>query len=541
MHLLNIEDLERPKLEAIYARNPPYAILSHTWEEEEVTFQEMQNLDDRVRKKAGYRKIIGCCKLALSQSHKYIWIDTCCIDKSSSAELSEAINSMFRWYRDAEVCYVFLVDVASPVTDIKQSRWFTRGWTLQELLAPGHMEFFTAEWEYLGTKLSLREELSEATGIECRALEGANLSNFCVARKMFWASKRNTTRVEDMAYCLLGIFDINMTLLYGEGQKAFVRLQSEIMKTVRDHTLFVWNRAIGKGGGPGLLASSPHYFRQADMVVPIPNSHPRPYHTTNNGVRLELPHSKSISGRFHVALSCHKIFLTGRGTVERKRIWLELLPSNDGLGSNRQYSVNRYAFGRDTGNEEARKVAPVYILEAWIPAGKILAHKNWLHMAPGICISIAFSDSTYSLVKKHPSSAWDNINFNPHDLWISSKSVTRPNVSSLARLPSDGVSFAVEILGALLFQRNSDTDYLVLFVGYLFEQFLNTQPFEFRLAISKYDEVSELRRLAVTTFASETWIEEDNQLSMERNVRVLHNKSSRGVEYHARLQLGAES
>jgi hypothetical protein len=183
-------------------------------------------------KKAGYSKIRGCCKAAAADGFEYVWIDTCCIDKTSSSELSEAINSMYKWYQEAEVCYVYLADVFPDIStsSFAKSRWFTRGWTLQELIAPSSVIFFDAHWRDIGTKASLVKPIAEITGIHIDALSNGRVSRFSVAQRMSWASRRETTREEDIAYCLLGIFSINMPLLYGEGQKAFLRLQEEIMK-----------------------------------------------------------------------------------------------------------------------------------------------------------------------------------------------------------------------------------------------------------------------------------------------------------------------
>jgi Heterokaryon incompatibility protein (HET) len=225
---------------------PPYAILSHTWGNDEVSFHDIQDAAIATSK-AGYEKIKLVCADAIKRGLKYAWVDTCCIDKSSSAELSEAINSMFRWYRKAEYCYAYLADVLASIdvdsigSSFATSRWFTRGWTLQELLAPKFLDFYSSEGQQLGSKHSLRHQVSRITGIEEEYLNGTRpLSRASISKRMSWASRRQTTRREDLAYCLLGIFDINMPLLYGEGEKAFIRLQEEIMKHSDDQTLFAW-------------------------------------------------------------------------------------------------------------------------------------------------------------------------------------------------------------------------------------------------------------------------------------------------------------
>jgi len=228
MRLLQLQDDGECRLVAYAATNlPRYAILSHTWgqDHEEVTFKDMKN--GTGKSKRGFAKIEFCASQVRKDGLQHFWVDTCCIDKSSSAELSEALNSMFRWYHNAAKCYVYLSDVSAngPI----QSRWFTRGWTLQELLAPSSVEFFSCEGELLGDKKSLESEIHEQTGIPIEALRGRSLSEFSVPERISWAAKRDTTIEEDQAYCLLGIFDIHMPALYGEGMEhAFRRLRREI-------------------------------------------------------------------------------------------------------------------------------------------------------------------------------------------------------------------------------------------------------------------------------------------------------------------------
>jgi hypothetical protein len=221
---------------------PPYAILSHTWGAigEEVTFKDL--VDHTGKDKVGYAKIEFCGRRATTDDLQYFWVDSCCIDKSSSAELTEAINSMFHWYQKAARCYVYLSDVSVHDFDqadrlwksaFRQSRWFSRGWTLQELIAPASVEFFSLEGERLGDKKSLEKEITEITEINVLALRGHPLSKFTIADRMSWTAKRKTTREEDIAYCLLGIFDVYMPLIYGEGKRAFTRLMEEVKKSAK--------------------------------------------------------------------------------------------------------------------------------------------------------------------------------------------------------------------------------------------------------------------------------------------------------------------
>ncbi|KAF2250302.1 HET-domain-containing protein [Trematosphaeria pertusa] len=240
MRLLNTSTL---RVEEFQAQIPEYVILSHTWEEEEVTFQDVES--GRAWKKKGYMKLVKCCERAASDGFTYCWLDTCCIDKTSSAELSEAINSMYQWYKHSRICYAYLADFESIAQSEKygcrtfaQSRWWTRGWTLQELLAPAVVEFYDANWIEIGTKLSLHEQITEITGIDEGILRGTSLLQRNAAVRMSWAAGRETTRVEDRAYSLMGLFAVNMPLLYGEGERAFTRLQEEIMRAQEDYTLF---------------------------------------------------------------------------------------------------------------------------------------------------------------------------------------------------------------------------------------------------------------------------------------------------------------
>ncbi|KAM5538750.1 hypothetical protein V8D89_007472 [Ganoderma adspersum] len=228
-----------------------YAILSHVWDQEEQSFQELRALQkecaadgSNTRDKAS-EKIKRCCEVAESHGFRWIWNDTCCIDKTSSAELSEAINSMYRYYSLAKVCFAYLGDV-SRLYEFDESRWHQRGWTLQELLAPRLVVFLSRDWTVLGTKFKLASTLEQVTGIPAAVLRHemppADLS---IAVRMGFAARRITTRLEDKAYSLMGLFDVNIPTLYGEGgERAFRRLQEEIMKHSPDTTLFAWGAAL---------------------------------------------------------------------------------------------------------------------------------------------------------------------------------------------------------------------------------------------------------------------------------------------------------
>lgn len=226
---------------------PPYAILSHTWGEQEVVFDDLKSLDSKIdidaMREPGWEKIRFCAQQAKRDHLEYFWVDTCCINKESSTELSEAINSMFRWYQKAAKCYVLLSDVDDTSmegnkevsrrwkTAFRTSRWFKRGWTLQELLAPHSVEFFSKEGSRLGDKESQKHTIHDVTGIPIKALSGSDLREFDVAERLSWAENRQTTREEDGAYCLLGILGIHLSLIYGEGKEnALNRIMSKIAR-----------------------------------------------------------------------------------------------------------------------------------------------------------------------------------------------------------------------------------------------------------------------------------------------------------------------
>jgi hypothetical protein len=226
---------------------PNYAILSHTWqanEDEEASFEDLMQGNIEA-KSAGYDKLRFCADQAAKDGLEYFWVDTCCIKRESSTELQEAITTMFTWYRNADRCYAYLTDVSinsAPEVEtntqayshswesaFRRSKWFKRGWTLQELLAPTSVEFFSAEGVRLGDKKSLEQCIHEITAIPHQALRGDALSNFSVSERLSWAETRQTKRKEDKAYCLLGIFNVFMPLMYGEGgDNAFTRLRKEI-------------------------------------------------------------------------------------------------------------------------------------------------------------------------------------------------------------------------------------------------------------------------------------------------------------------------
>lgn len=295
MRLINTKTLE---LQEFFNKNtPPYAILSHAWGDQEVTFQEWQNCQ-KDSSKTGYLKILKACKEALKHKLDWLWVNTNCIDKSSSAELSEAINSMFAYYRNSRFCFAYLADVTASSesrrnSQIKNSRWFTRGWTLQELLAPRRLIFYDADWREIGWKNeSMSSLIATITSIDTEYLDRTtSIRDAPVATRMSWLGKRSTTRKEDMAYCMPGIFDTSMPLLYGEGKRAFLRLQEEIIKSSKDHTIFCWgwNEDVPTNWA-SLLAPWPTVFEGAGDFKTIEKKDDiSVFSMTNAGLSIRLP------------------------------------------------------------------------------------------------------------------------------------------------------------------------------------------------------------------------------------------------------------
>ncbi|KAK8859110.1 HET-domain-containing protein [Apiospora arundinis] len=322
MRLLHTKDLT---LREFIASPPAYAIVSHTWEEDEVLFSDIANLY-QARTKAGFAKVQQACRRALCDELEWIWIDTCCIDKSSSAELSEALNSMFQWYKGSAVCYAYISDML-PDEDLshglKKSRWVTRGWTLQELIAPKELWFLDRDWH----KRDGDGGICDIAQIDSDVLQGRRpLSSVPVCHRMAWAASRVTTRIEDRAYSLLGIFEVNMPMLYGEGDRAFIRLQHEIIKATNDLTIFAWiprgPTFRGQVPFPGieLLAHGPEVFTCRLPLKRLPGAlSSSEFSVTNTGIKIADKlrlHPATLDGqRFY-------FLRLGYHIQDKSKIWL---------------------------------------------------------------------------------------------------------------------------------------------------------------------------------------------------------------------------
>ena len=306
MRLLNTQTLQFQ--EFFDSSLPIYAILSHRWDRVEPTYQTFR--DSQYKAGPGYKKILDCCLFAAKRGRAWIWIDTVCIDKSSSAELSEAINSMYRWYKNAVECYAYLndVDIHDSKKALEKSVWFTRGWTLQELLAPHELIFIDYAWNIIGTKKGLAYGIAKLTSISKVFLEEPDtVRRASVAMRMSWASRRETSRLEDRAYSLLGLFGVNMPLLYGEAGNAFHRLQLEILKLSDDESIFAWKTTDYQPEAQGMLAAKPEYFAQSGTIKRYHMIHGDrpPYSMTHKGLKLHLPrHVVEGTTRVVLSLAC---------------------------------------------------------------------------------------------------------------------------------------------------------------------------------------------------------------------------------------------
>ena len=331
-----------------------YAIFSHRWiDPTEVDYEEMVdlakiNVEDRneIRRRPGYKKVLDTCAQARRDGYECVWVDTCCIDKRSSAELSEAIDSMYRWYASSRICYVYLHDVHGSSIPTEEDyeeypesndwpEWFLRGWTLQEMIAPNNVQFFNMDWVCVGDKEMLTHTLTRITGVPRYILKEGLVGNRpCAAQTLLWASRRKTSRVEGRAYLLMGLLDVNMPMLYGEGKKVFHRLQLEIIRTSNDQSIFAWTP--NKQGIPALMAD-PFNGRISNVLAGDPS-----FFQGCSGVEL-MDHGEFI--RFlrdkipekELALIDQDSFDVFPTTNRSIHIWMLLSPYNDSNSLFRAY------------------------------------------------------------------------------------------------------------------------------------------------------------------------------------------------------------
>lgn len=311
-----MSDLELHKLK------DGYSILSHrwTWGDDEIVYVDVLSMNSDVKAKDGYAKFTGACALAKRLGYDFLWIDTCCINKTDSVEIGEAINSMYRWYSMAKVCIAYLQDVTSAA-QIKESEWFNRGWTLQELIAPKTVRFYDRSWNHLGDKASLNDVLIRRTGIPNDVLKNTKPPQaYSIAQRMSWAAKRTTKRLEDRAYSLMGLFDVNMPMIYGERERAFIRLQEQIISKSTDESIFVWDLDIledstrdTKHVHCGLLATSPACFARCGDVIRSGRS--RGFRINQFGLSISLPATLYTLGTYQAPLNVTKAKAAGRCAI----------------------------------------------------------------------------------------------------------------------------------------------------------------------------------------------------------------------------------
>jgi Heterokaryon incompatibility protein (HET) len=314
--MMNAENYKHPdERELKGQQTAPYVIVSHRWREREVIYEDMTEFkklkaSGSWEKSDSAAKVVRACQKVLEQYNGkvvHLWMDTVCINKQDPAEMSSSINSMYQWYKKAEVCFAYLDDCdREDAPTFTKSQWFTRGWTLQELVAPKNVIFYDKNWKKIGDKTSLKSVLTKRTNIsENFLLHLKDISLASVSQRMSWFSGRETTVPEDTAYCLLGLFGVNMSLLYGEGlERAFRRLQEEIMRYSDDHSLFAWRSDTGPAKGSGLLAASPHWFRASgEYEHKQDRENQKPYQMTNKGICIPL-RLQQYQGHYIASIDC---------------------------------------------------------------------------------------------------------------------------------------------------------------------------------------------------------------------------------------------
>ncbi|ETN38886.1 uncharacterized protein HMPREF1541_06927 [Cyphellophora europaea CBS 101466] len=297
-----------------------YAILSHRWGDNEVTYRQYMALDKSLLRaqtpraySSGLDKILWGCHMARRNNLRYFWIDTCCINKNNEddqTELSASVMSMWKWYHEAAICYIFLATITLSAAEVERdpnafmewhhskdsedrdygrpAEYFRRGWTLQELLAPRRAIFFNATWSFIGSRLQLVDQIYNATNIAKQYInsnEGIRLAS--IAARLSWAGGRETTREEDRVYSLIGLFDINMDIRYGEGyERAFYRLQKEIVENDPSEDIFAWTS--DKLAKSGLLAPDIDCFANSGDIDRIWTQDKEPHQLTSKGLRLHI-------------------------------------------------------------------------------------------------------------------------------------------------------------------------------------------------------------------------------------------------------------
>ncbi|KAK8057980.1 HET-domain-containing protein [Apiospora phragmitis] len=391
MRFLNTTTFELEESSQANIHDNGYAIFSHRWlAEGEVEFEDLKKHIDELRSSThslpGVSKIHDACVAARARGFKWLWMDTCCIDKKKSDEYATAINSMFNWYRNAKLCITFMADVkwrgSNAVSlgkeafrsekENESSAWFRRGWTLQELMASSHMEFYDMDWKCMGTKKELATALSDVTGIDKRFLTGEqDLSEASIAMKMSWMFGRETGKPEDRAYSLLGLFNVKLHLAYGEGMAtAFRRLQEVILASpLMEESLFAWKMPDERAGDQceavtarwepeqwGLLAGSPDWFKDSgDVQVDFDNdAQVRSFRMTPKGIEgpFRIKQRKDPELKAWITVLALSVVCIPFGNC--------LLRSKFENNARKEYAFTLNCFRTDT--QERRSYVEIYLL-----------------------------------------------------------------------------------------------------------------------------------------------------------------------------------
>jgi len=508
---------------------PSYAILSHTWGEssDEVLFADIQN-GTSTQKRAS-SKLLSALKQARNDGHGWLWIDTCCIDKDSSAELSEAINSMYAWYHNATKCYAYLSDVPHTEADDFErlfcaSKWFTRGWTLQELLAPRTLEFYCdclvdglSSWSLLGDRFNLQKLISKTTGINIDYLTGfRSHEHASVATRMSWAALRETTREEDKAYCLMGLFSVNMPMLYGEGDRAFIRLQEEIMKHSDDQSLFAWTECEqAKSDRPdgsseerqGLLATHPAAFATTQSIIPYDDIKDQaPFVMTNRGLSIDLHLIRIEDNIYAAALNCHQTFQHNRYLA----VYLEKLDT----GPNQYARVRCHKLGVGLLNERGQ-MQSIYIRQSFLAQSTQTSQFFQLSGLHGA--------SEYELVKVYTNDLEPGeLQMLPNDT-SQARSWVPSEYRTIFKIPSGSKRLAV----GLMFRRRIDSEYIWVLLG-------SITDFDTGFSILQPEEKERLKTTLGSWFSAKPLSEAGDVMEDDLHYVQIHERSHvyRGQKFH---------
>ncbi|KAI9566978.1 hypothetical protein HD554DRAFT_2111690 [Boletus coccyginus] len=332
-----------------------YAIFSHRWfSEGEPTYQDMMK-GNRLGG-AGYEKLKQFCDTAQSARVTYAWSDTCCINKDSSAELDESIRSMFRWYRNSFICIAYLGNT-DCLDNVGDDEWFRRGWTLQELIAPKCIKFYGRKWNPLTDVVNdldhweILKKIENVTTIRAHFLRGRQFEPGPkdIAERMSWAAGRTTTRGEDRAYSLMGIFGVSMSVAYGEGpDQAFFRLTEAILHVSDSLDILNWTGApASTSHATRMLPSSPDCYLMKNRPKFSALQNPQSLTLTNRGLQLDLFVIPGTLSPENLQNSNRAIFRPDRTMVVEDAVTVEGSVESVNKGQSCQYAIGVWNIVQD--------------------------------------------------------------------------------------------------------------------------------------------------------------------------------------------------